>query len=171
MNTFLHRLYNKEPHWHPFLYQIDWRLYNGSSPNEGRLQYRPVNGEWGSACVTIIGYRSIYITYARIVCEILGFQKIMSYYEFSSPHLFGTSQGRTYDVIIRNGTLYMKRNNTCYHDQIRLRSFRCTSGKFLYIKFNYHRPIPGHVCDQKTGKFHFEWLQFLVQTCYQQNFD
>ena len=86
--------------------------------------------------MTIIG-QNYDLNYATMVCKIVGFQKFMSYYEFSSPHLFGTSRGRTYDVIIRDGTLYMKRNNTCYHGQIR--SFRCTSGKFLYIKFNYQQ--------------------------------
>ena len=32
-------------------------------------------------------------------------------------------------------------------------------------------PFQRHVCDQKSGNFTLEWLQLLVQTCYQQVFD
>ena len=110
---------------------IDWRLFNGSSPNEGRLEYRPINGEWGSVCATTNGHE-------RFVCEILGFQKVMSYYTFSSPSLFGISQGLTYDVTIgiggRRGTYYIRRNSSCNHNTIS--SFRCTSGKYLFMKCN-----------------------------------
>ena len=118
---------------------VDWRLFNGSSPNEGRLEYRPVNGEWGSVCANVPGGDEPLLS-ERFLCEIVGFRKVMSYYTFSSPLLFGVSQGPTYDIVIRDQSYVIRENHMCHHSDVS--SFRCTSGKYNCSPGTVVRPCP-----------------------------
>ena len=116
-----------------FYITIDWRLFNGSSPNEGRLEYRPVNGEWGSVCANA---PFVLEKSKRFLCEIVGFRKVLSYYTFSSPLLFGISQGPTYDIVILNQSYYIRKKHLCHHNQVS--SFRCTLSKYNCGTYKYN---------------------------------
>ena len=79
------------------LTQPRWRLVNGSSPAEGRLEYQSDEGDWVCVC----GY-STYSTRLDAfddVCRELGFKQKMTFYDFSSTFLFGRCLGKVFMMV------------------------------------------------------------------------
>ncbi|XP_072037610.1 lysyl oxidase homolog 4-like [Amphiura filiformis] len=82
---------------HPYQYETNhmWRLVNGSKPSEGLLEFRFVDGEWGSVCSTYF-YRSTAIQ----VCKELGFETMMSWYNHKTL-MFGGSDRPIFTVGVK----------------------------------------------------------------------
>ena len=81
--------------------QPRWRLVDGSSPAEGRLEYQSDEGDWVCVC----GY-STYISRQHAfddVCRELGFKQKMAFYDFSSTFLFGRCLGKVFMMVYTDG--------------------------------------------------------------------
>ena len=78
------------------LTQSRWRLSNGSSPAEGRLEYKSEDGDWACICSSW-SYFSRY--HGDKICQELGFKQMLSYYRFSSTFLFGGCFGEVYKIV------------------------------------------------------------------------
>ena len=77
--------------------QPRWRLVNGTTPAEGRLEYQLNNGDW--VCVGTKVNKNYHPNRFNDLCRLLGFQRVMTYYRFSSSSLFGRCFGRIYDLM------------------------------------------------------------------------
>ena len=72
-----------------------WRLVNGSTPAEGRLDYQLDNGDWACVCSRVCSLFS-YPNVHHDLCRLLGFGRAMAFYKFSSSLLFGRCSGPVY---------------------------------------------------------------------------
>ena len=80
----------------PDLTQSRWRLSNGTSPAQGRLQYRSEDDDWVCLCP----YADFSNKYYTQICQELGFKQMLSYYKFSSASLFGGCREQIYYLFI-----------------------------------------------------------------------
>ena len=79
--------------------QSRWRLSNGSSPAEGRLEYQSEDGDWVCVRPKVLLTYSELKDYFDTICQELGFKQMLSYYKFSSLFLFGSCFGQVYKLI------------------------------------------------------------------------
>ena len=79
------------------LTQSRWRLSNGSSPAEGRLEYRSKDGDWVCVC----SHKKVHFSryHGDKICQEFGFKQMLSYYQFSSTFLFGGCFGEIYHIV------------------------------------------------------------------------
>ena len=70
-----------------------WRLSNGSSPAEGRLEYKSEDGDWVCVCSSGFIFTK---SFGDKICQELGFKQMLSYYDFSSMFLFGRCPGEIF---------------------------------------------------------------------------
>ena len=82
------------------LTQPRWRLVNGSTPADGRLEYQSNDGNWVCVCYN---HNQDLTNYLNDLCKELGFKRMMSYYEFTSTFLYGRCSGQIYHIVHKYG--------------------------------------------------------------------
>ena len=104
-----------------------WRLVNGSTPAEGRLEYQTDEGDWACVCVP---YRLNYekLDALNNLCKELGFKHIINYYQFSSTFLFGICLGRVFEVEDKDGRFSAMPPVSCFDPTVTI-GLRCTDSK------------------------------------------
>ena len=110
-----------------------WRLVNGSTPAEGRLEYQLDNGTWVCVCTRHRNYS--FVIFDKI-CSLLGFHREMTHFKFSSSLLYGRCLGPVYcltpapfdSILVTPSTEY----TDC--DESGTIGLRCINSKF--ISFN-----------------------------------
>ena len=110
-----------------------WRLVNGTTPAEGRLEHQLDNGTW--VCLCTRRYQS-YNSRREDLCSLLGFQNVMAFYEFSSSLLFGRCFRPVYCVKSHsNGSISVIPSTECRDncDESGTTGLRCINSKFISI--------------------------------------
>ena len=105
----------------------EWRLVNGATESEGRLEFRfDDNDEWRSVCTHQTGQNIDRIL--SDVCSSLGFPTFLSHY---SNDKFGSGRGPMYQI----GT-YIDFSRPCTHEQdLRLRCSPSKTKEFASCMF------------------------------------
>ncbi len=104
-----------------------WRLAGGSTEFEGHLEFKYMDGKWGSVCSANFKLPNI-----RQICHELGYKSLVTWYDYATP-LYGSGDGPVYYFPdFRAKKLLLTRH--CPTNNIL--SLRCYSGKNNYIKIN-----------------------------------